>query len=248
MRLRPMKVGFYTVLLCVALGIEVSAQEGYILEEETTMPPVFGMSDKISITKTWMTKNKMKRNEGAKNQTTILRSDIGKIWLIDHSDTTYTELSREMFQGLAMMGLMMFGVTVDSVTGDPIIPDPLFKRTGRKRNIGDWNCFEVVAGGGKGGFVNGMIEPVVMWVSGDTGIEKDLYGRLMRQLMGGLGEKYDSLFRQIEDLGGYPVLIEIKAMGFKMVQKLKSAERCSLPDSVFSLPEGYKKKEGLFVE
>jgi len=247
-RLRLIKVGFSTVLLGVFLGFEVRAQEGYILEEETTMPPVFGMSGKMSITKTWITKDKMKRNEGAKNQTTILRSDIGKIWLIDHSDTTYTELSREMFQGLAMMGLMMFGVTVDSVTGDPIIPDTLFQKTGRRRNIDDWDCFEVVVTRGKNVFGNGIIEPVVMWVSGDTGIEKDLYGRLMRQLMGGLGKKYDSLFRQINQLGGYPVLVETKAMGFKMVQKLKSAEKCFLEESIFLLPEGYKKKEGLFVE
>lgn len=215
----------------------VHAQEGYYVEEETIMPPIFGSGEK-TLTKTWMTGDKLRRDEGDKNQTTIIRADLGKIWLIDHSNKTYSELTPEIFQGLAVMGLMMFGVTIDSATGKPRIPDPLFQNTGRKRLVGNWECYEVVIKAGAG--LRGIVEPVVLWVSGNTGLEKDFYSRMMRRLMGELGKEYDAFFRQLEELNGYPVLMETKAMGAIVAQALKKVEEKSIPASVFDLSEGYK--------
>jgi hypothetical protein len=136
------------------------------------------------------------------------------------------------------MGLMMFGVTIDSATGKPIIPDPLFRKTGRKKLVGTWECYEVVIKTGAG--LRGIVEPVVLWVSGNTGLDKDFYSRMMRRLMGELGNEYDAFFRQLEALDGYPVLMETKAMGAIVAQALKKVEERSIPASVFNLPEGYK--------
>lgn len=248
MSVTKVKIALCLVLLGGILACKVDAQErGYIIEEETTTPPLFGIPGGTGLTKTWMTKDKLRRDEGGKEQTTIIRSDIGKIWLIDHSDTTYNEMSRETFQGLAMMGLMMFGVTTDSATGKPIIPDPLFQRTGRAKKVQDWTCHELVVGS-REGFFGKMVERFSMWVSRETGLEQGLYGRMMKKMMGELGGEYESFFRQLEEIDGYPVLVETKAMGLEMIQKLKKFERCPIPASVFELPEGYKKINGLFSE
>jgi len=234
-------VGFYLILLLSLWSLSALAQEGYVIQEETRMPPMFGEEGRTYIIKTWMTEDKLRRDEGERGQTTIIRSDLGKIWVIDHADTTYSELTQEMFQGLAVMGLMMFGVTLDSVTGKPIIPDPLFKKTGRRKSIGNWDCHEVVLSGGEAGLWNGLIDPVVMWVSGNTGLEKGLYGRLMRRMMGELGEEYDAFFKQLDTMEGYPVLLETRAMGIVVGQELKSVERLAVSSSVFNLPAGYRK-------
>ena len=247
MTCRQRVFGFCLALLYGFFGLSAFAQEGYVIQEETRMPPMFGEEGKNHIIKTWMMKDKLRRDEGERGQTTIIRSDLGKIWVIDHADTTYSELTQEMFQGLAVMGLMMFGVTLDSVTGKPIIPDPLFKKTGRQKSIGNWDCHEVVLSGGETGLWNGLIEPVVMWVSGNTGLEKGLYGRLMRRMMGELGEEYDAFFKQLDALDGYPVLLETKAMGVVVGQELKSVERYTIPLSVFDLPAGYQKVDP-FIE
>ena len=106
-------------------------------------PPIFGMGGSASLTKTWIADDYLRRDEQANNQTTLIRPDLGRIWMINHADTTYSEISQELFQGLAMMGLMMFGVTTDTITGKPIIPDPLFVHTSRTRHIGEWTCYEI---------------------------------------------------------------------------------------------------------
>ena len=234
----------WLVLLVITAVHPSHAQMGYYIEEETIMPPIFGSGEK-TLTVTYMTENKLRRDEEDELQTTIIRSDLGKIWLIDHTDKSYRELSPEVFQGMAVLGLMMFGVTFDSATGKPRIPDPLFRKTGRKKLVGNWECHEVVVQKGAG--IRGIVEPAVIWVSEDTGLKMELYSRMMRRLMGDLGKEYDAFFRQLEALDGYPVLMESRAMGAVVGQALKKVEEQSMPSSVFTLPEGYKKVD-LFGE
>lgn len=239
---------FSTLSLIVALWASpIAAQElGYYLEEENTTPAIFGMRGGPSLTRIWITPDKLCREEGSKRQTTIIRSDLEKIWLIDHSDTTYTELSHDMVQGLAMMGLMMFGVTADSLTGAPVVPDPLFTKTGQMKMIDSWSCEEFVVAKAAEGSIGNMIERVGLWISLNTEVPPDFYSQMMRRLMGELGSEYDDLFRQIEALQGYPVLIETRAMGHTVTQTLKHVDQREIPQYKFELPKGYKEKAGLF--
>ena len=95
--------------MLVVLVCQLFSQvQGYIIEEETVNPPIFGMGGSASLTKTWIADDYLRRDEQANNQTTLIRPDLGRIWMINHTDTTYSEISQELFQGLAMMGLMMF--------------------------------------------------------------------------------------------------------------------------------------------
>ena len=141
----------FILVSCLNIPRGFSQKQGTFIEEEITSPPIFGMSGENSLAQTWILGDKVRRDEEDKRQTTIIRSDLGKIWILNQSDTTYREVSQEMFQGLAMIGLMMFGVTFDSLTGEPIVPDPLFRETGNNRQIGKWNASEyVVAQKGEG--------------------------------------------------------------------------------------------------
>ncbi len=242
MKLKIAHIPIIVVVMFFALSL-FSQNQGVILEEESVTPPVFGMSGSRSVTKTWIAGDRIRRDEEAGNQTTIIRPDLGRIWMIDHADTTYTEMTQEMFQGLAMMGLMMFGVTTDTLTGKPIIPDPLFIRTGRTRNIGEWTCYEIRTPKSEEGLL-GMIQAFSMWVGRDTGLDGVFYGNLMRKMMGDLGGDYDVFFDQLEQIEGYPVLIETTVMGTELFQELKKIEHDFIPDSVFELPAGYKKVGG----
>ncbi|MBN2031064.1 hypothetical protein JW824_12580 [bacterium] len=229
------------MIMVVLFAIPLFSQlQGVILEEETVTPPIFGLSGSRSVTKTWISGDRIRRDEEAGNQTTIIRPDLGRIWMIHHSDTTYTEMTQELFQGLAMMGLMMFGVTTDTLTGKPIIPDPLFVHTGRTRMIGEWTCHEICTPKSEEGLL-GMIQTFSMWISGDTGLDGAFYGNLMRKMMGDLGQDYDAFFDQLEQIEGYPVLLETTIMGTNISQELNKIEYGFIPDSVFELPAGYRK-------
>ena len=132
MKLNCARLCFIILLFFITLQL-FSQVQGVVLEEETLRPSLFGSSGNRSKTTTWIAGERVRRDEEASNQTTIIRPDLGKIWMIQHGDTTYREVNRELFQGLAIMGLMMFGVTTDTLTGKPIIPDPfgscsVFKR------------------------------------------------------------------------------------------------------------------------
>ena len=225
-----------------------SQKQGTYIEEEMTSPPIFGMSGENSLTRTWILNDKIRRDEESKGQTTIIRSDLGQIWIINHRDTTYQEVSREMFQGLAMIGLMMFGVTYDSLTGEPIVPDPLFQKTGGTRQIGKWNAHEyVVVPKGEGSIPNSM-KRLSLWFSRDVGLDSKVYSRMMRKMFGDLGSDYDSFFKQLESMEGYPVLVETRMMGMEMKQKLIRIEERTIRLSLFDIPKGYKKQALDFFE
>jgi hypothetical protein len=219
-----------------------SQKRGTYIEEEIASPPIFGMSGENSLTRTWILNDKIRRDEEGKQQTTIVRSDLGKIWIINHNDSTYREVTQEMFQGLAMIGLILFGVTFDSLTGEPVVPDPLFRKTGNTRQIGKWNAREyVVVPKGEGSIPNSM-KRLSLWCSREAGLDSKIYSRMMRKMFGDLGNGYDGFFRQLEAMEGYPVLVETRMMGMEMKQKLIGVEMRNISLSLFDITKGYKKQ------
>lgn len=222
--------------------ISVLAGEGYYIEELTEMPAIFGMGGGKAVTKTWITRHDFRRDDGNKNQTTIIQSQQNRIIILDHSDTTYTELTSEMFQGLAIMGLMMFGIQYHPETGKPIIPDPLFKQTGKRRKIGQWMCHELVLNTSAGGTDN-TLQQFSMWIGEDTGITGSLYSDIIKKVMGDPGQDYRAFFDQLDRLQGYPVYISAHVMGRAISQMLIRYEHRDISDEHFTVPAMYHKKE-----
>ena len=248
MKIKSVLILSYILVSILNIPRGFSQKQGYYIEEEMTSPPIFGMAGENTLTRTWILDDKIRRDEEDKLQTTIIRSDLGQIWIINHRDTTYREVSQEMFQGLAMIGLMMFGVTFDSLTGEPIVPDPLFQKTGSTRQIGKWSAREyVVVPKGEGSIPNSM-KRLSLWLSRDAGLDSRIYSRMMRKMFGDLGSDYDDFFRQLESMEGYPVLVETRMMGMEMKQKLIGIEERNIPLSLFDIPKGYKKQALDFFE
>ncbi len=214
-----------------------------VIKERTQTPPIFGMSGKLENTKTWIAEDRIRRDDGS-GSSKIIRLDKGIMWIVNNNDSSYTELTNDEFQGMAVMALMMYGITFDTLTGEVIIPEPLFKKTGRRGEINGYKCFEVVPSNmdQKSSFIKG----ITMWISSDTGLDPGLFADILRKTLGGLGDEYKSFFSQIEALGGYPVRIETKALGRVVTQDFQGHEKQTVPADFFDVPKEYKKKEGFF--
>lgn len=235
--------------MVIAACLIISSQSVYaqiqctLIRERTQTPPVFGMSGKLENTNTWITPLCLRRDDGA-GSSKIVRLDKGVMWVVNHTDSSYTELTKDAYQGMALMSLMLYGVTYDTVTGDVIIPDPLFRKTGRQANINSFTCFEVVPA--KIDKDNTLFKGVNLWISKDTGVDPSLFADILRKTMGGIGEDYEPFFRQIEELGGYPVRVETKVLGKVVTQNFLSQKKVTVKSGFFDLPRGYRKKEGFF--
>jgi len=237
--------GPFVILFFLAL----MASSGYsqikctVIRERTQTPPIFGMSGKLENTKTWIFEDKIRRDDG-RGSSKIIRLDKGLMWIVNNRDSSYTELSKDEFQGMAVMALMMYGITFDTLTGKVIIPDPLFKKTGKRGEVNGYKCFEVVPT--KMSQKSSFIKGITMWISPDTGLEPELFADILKKTLGGMGDDYNSFFKQIEELGGYPVRIETKALGRVVTQDFQGYQKETVPANFFNIPDGYKKKEGFF--
>jgi len=223
---------FLMVLPCRSYG----QKSGYIIEEEWTTPPLFGMPGNTRMVKTWIAEDKMRRDEADSSQIVLIRPDLGKLWMIRPKTKSYIEMDRETLQGLSMMAVMVFGIGIRPETGKPAIPDSLFMKTGKEMRIGSWNCREIQVRRQKG-------RSVVIWISGETGLESGLYTNMLKKLMGPAASDYEAFFRQLDTLDGYPVLVESGMGGRKLTQKLIGVRSQPIPDSVFEIPKGYRKAE-----
>jgi hypothetical protein len=232
------------IIFILGFFVSLAAQEqGFLIMEETTVPPLFGRPQKVIITKTWVAGNHIRKDIGENKQTWIFHSDTSEVWMINHSERTYTILHSDVFQGLAVMAFMTVGTASDSDDGIVKVPDQMFKETGRTLNISGWNCVEVVAKS------NGTSDSsrLTLWMSRQTGLDSRMFSKIFKRMMGD-NHQYDHLFEQIEALGGYPVLIESRMMGGRVKQELLSVEKRIVTDSLFELPKGYTRKESSLNE
>ena len=98
------------------------------------------------------------------------------------------------------------------------------------------------------GSMSGMVKSFTMWVSPDCGVSADVYANISRKMMGPFSTEYEALFKQMENLGGYPVLIETKMIGKKAKQQLISCERKEMSLEIFELPKSYHLVESDILE
>ncbi|MFC1570144.1 hypothetical protein ACFL4L_07910 [bacterium] len=230
---------FFGFIYCL-LTASISAEQGYYIEEQVTTPPIFGLPKQTHVTKTWITKSQLRRDEGDKHQTLLIDTQQDQAWLLQHYDSTLMKMDMATFQGLALMSMMMFGVTYDTLTGDPVIPDSIFYQTGRKSRIGDWNCKEVIVQRRQPNPARKGNQPVVMWVTTNSTSNQSLYASILKAMMGPMAKQYASFFNQLERLGGYPAELHTRAMGMEITQKLQILEARDIPESMFIVPSGYR--------
>jgi hypothetical protein len=217
----------------------IQAESGYYIEELMTTPPLFGLPEKTHLIRTWITADRLRRDEGNHQRTFIFHTKDNQAWLINHQDSTVAAVSKETFQGLTLVTMMMFGVTYDSLTGEPIIPDSIFYRTGRKSRVNNWACEEVIIQSRHTVAKQRGYKPVLMWVAKDSVIDQPIYMHILKSMMGPLGSQYTAFFNQLERLGGYPAELHTQALGMEIKQQLKIFKKQEVDDAVFNIPANY---------
>ena len=186
---------------------------------------------------TWLGKDKMRQDVG--DVTTLIRLDINKMYMINHSDKTYSEMSLpfNLEDVLPPEAKQM----LDAMDISSSITD-----TGETQTVNDWNCKKYLVEISVS--MMGMEMPIEMnmWTSKDLGVDlkefKDLYSQILAS-----NPMFKDFIGEFEKIDGYPVLTEFSMDMMGAQQKYKeevvSVEKASASDGTYKLPEGYTKTD-----
>ena len=215
-----------SILIIILLICSVSfAEKGFYVEQQTHTPGMMGQPAKDEISKTWISDTGYRMESG--NSIMILRFDSKTVWNIDMEKKTYFEVDAESMKEMAQMGNAMMGNTEENAL--------VFKKSGNKKKIKDWNCYEVSA-------QNAMMKHT-MWLTEDLPYGKEAYHKFYKNVPE-FEEMAESIFNS-EELKGYPVAneMEINKMGLKIKSssELISIKEQDIPARMYNLPAGLEK-------
>ena len=239
------RAAFAFLSLSIALPLPLAGQEtGLILTETVKTPPMFGYPARTRQVRTWIRGDRMRRDEGERSRTILVLPDSENAWLVNHRDSTIAPILPETLQGLSLIGIGMLGLASDSITGKPVIPPQLFRKTGRSQTVNGWRAEEFLARpNGSAGSASTVPAPgASLWISGDAGPDIGVYLDILKRMMGPFYADYAALMEQFRQLKGYPVLIQGSLMGMEISEALVAARNAEIPDSVFQLPSGYRRR------
>ncbi len=186
---------------------------------------------------TWLTKDKMRRDEG--ETTTLVRYDLNKIYWIDQSKKTYSEidLPLDMETMLPPEAKQM----LDQMEVSSSVTD-----TGETKTINNWKCKKYLIEMSVS--MMGMSMPIKMdfWTSKDLGIDEDLYKKFYAETLA-LNPMFQDMIEEFKKIEGYPVRTEFSMdmMGAEQNywEEVVSVEKMNAPAGTYELPEGYTKTE-----
>lgn len=222
-------------LLVLALPLAAGADTLYTMKSHTDAFKVGGESQpaKDSQIQIWAAGDRLRRDEG--DQSTILRLDKSRLYIVDHADRTYSEvplpidLRKMMPKGTeAMADQVAAGMKV-SVQVAP---------SDQTKKIGQWTArrYDVTVQSAMG-----MKILTTMWISQDLKDFKpfnELAGT-MAALQPGSGE----WVKELKKIDGFPVLTEsqVDALGarFSTREELVAVETREAPAGIYELPAGY---------
>jgi Domain of unknown function (DUF4412) len=176
----------------------------------------------------WVAGDKLRRDDG-EAASTILRLDRNKIYLVNHQDRTYSELSLPL-------DLQKLGASQDVLKTSVQV-----KPSNETKKIRSWNArrVEVDVSNAAGLKLDGTL-----WVSKDV----EAYAALNRMAvsMAALQPGGANLARQLEQIGGFPVVqetdVEMNGSRFKTREELVSVETREAPAGLYEPPAGYAKE------
>lgn len=217
-----------------------AAASGYYLEERITTVMDGQPVGPPELIQTWILGDDLMRKDTHQGTRSILFQIAKKtIWVVDHQNRNYVEINADKFQQLAAMGVTMMSTPEQS--GDPLTGQVSMERTGRKKKIGDWECYEI-----RWRDAGQAQDKSRQWISDETGFDSKVYAKIFELTFGGaVPEKYSSVLKNLRELNGFPVRTEKSLnLGDKSItrsQTLVKLEKQSLTPAHFQLPEGYQK-------
>lgn len=226
------------VLIIFALAfIPSTVQADHVIKgkKHTDAMSMMGQPEKDEDTTTWLGKDKMRQDVG--DVTTLIRMDQNKMYIINHSDKTFSEMDLPLNldailppEAKQMMDAMDISSSITA--------------TGEKQTINDWTCEKYLVEISVS--MMGMEMPIKMdmWTSKDLGVNlnefKELYTKTLE-----MNPMFKDFIGEFEKIDGYPVLTEFSMSMMGTEQKYKeevvSAEKMNPPAGTYDLPEGYTK-------
>ncbi len=186
--------------------------------------------------KTWIAKNKMR--EDIEESSIIVRLDLNKIYTIDHSKKTYSEIDlpveiNKSFppEAKQMMELMQ-------------IKSLSIKETTDIQTIRGWLCQKFLVEVEISMMEMSLPMKMEIWTSRDLGIDLSAY-RIFSGAILSINPFTKNLSEAFEKIEGYPVLrissMNIMGTETKEREEVVSVEKKDVPAKTFNLPKGYEK-------
>jgi len=187
---------------------------------------------------TWMAKEKMREDEG-ESKSTVIRFDLNKIYVIDHTQKTYSEIDlpidlEKALPAEAKQMMQMMQVTANVID------------TGETQKIKNWNCKKYLVEVGISMMGMNMPMKMEMWVSKDLEIDLKLYEKFYTEFLA-LQPMFKDFAEEFKKIEGYPVLtlFSMTMMGTetKYQEEVVSVEKKDAPTGTYDPPEEYTKTE-----
>ncbi|MCX7835516.1 MAG: hypothetical protein N2450_05540 [bacterium] len=206
------------------------AATGIIVYQETKSEPSYGAP--AFTTKTYITKDKFRTEENG--SIVIGRMDKELIWIFEKTTQTYNEINSETIQQLS-----------SSNSQDPIKPTgsfaELFRRTGKERRIGNWDCFEVAMIPEKRFGLFLFADSQSIWISKKSYPYGKTYLHKILQLLSPSKDGFDSILPVFGD--GFPIEVRITSMNSVTTTTVtKIEENQSIDENLFEPLSGYTKQ------
>ncbi len=184
---------------------------------------------------TWLGNDVFKEEIG--RDSIIIRFDLNKIYSVDHSEKTYSEIDlpfdlEKILPADALLMMQMMQVTA-SLT-----------ETGETQKIKDWDCKKYVAEMSVS--MMGMTMPGKMeiWATKDVDIDFDAFKKFYAEVLL-LIPFLSELSKESEKIDGLPVLVSLSmnVMGADTgyEEEVLSIEKKDAPQGTYEIPKGYTK-------
>jgi len=185
---------------------------------------------------TWLAKDKMREDQG-ENQTFIIRFDLNKIYFLDHSKRTYSEMDLPIDlekilppEAKQMMQMMQASSKVTD--------------TSETQKIKNWNCKKYLVEISMSMMGMSMPMKMEMWATKDIGIDLKIYNKFSEEMLA-LNPMTRNFVEEFKKIDGYPVLtnFSMTMMGAetKYREEVVSVEEKGAPPGIYDLPQGYTK-------
>ncbi len=196
---------------------------GLAIEQTMEFSVIPGQPPMASKQNLWLAPGKIRMEmqggaiPGMGNMTTIIRTDLNKVYMVDENAKTYMEMPADMAAGAAAVKIEM-------------------KATGQKKKIKEWNCEEyIITGSGDMADIK-----MTVWASEDIKVDGKLRDSLLASIKNPM---LNSLADKLREIKGFPVeqsiAINMGGMPATTATRLNSVAEQKIPDDKFEVPAGY---------
>ena len=193
----------------------------------------------------YLTPERMRMSDGEND--TIVDVSGGKIVQIDHKKKTYFETTfAEMQQHFAQLAEMLdSNPMMESMMGKVTQVD--VQKTANTREIAGHSCTDYV-------ITLGASFSETVCVTPDVEIPVEYYdaSKMMYAMMGPMASRFEKMLDEMKKLDGFALAtdLDMKVMGMDASSSSEVTEirEGTVPDEVFAIPSGYKKKKAPFED